>query len=625
MRPLFLLSVCWLFFYTQTQAQLTSEALEYADEMATTEGHIEILNDQEAVLTLKKRYTILNEHSEANLFYTGYNDENKLLSIDADIYDLAGNKIRKVKKSEIRDVLAVDGVNLYTENRVRYIELNHPTYPYVVEFNVKKKIKGINFAAFPNWYFQERATTYVQKSSFKLSVPDKIGVQYKLYNSSLEPVVVKENNSTTYEWTLENIASFESEAHSPAAHRLLPVLRITPKQFKIDKYEGSMASWQDYGQFLYNIWEGRDELPEHVAQTIKTLTASAATDEEKVAILYRYMQQNMRYVSIQLGIGGWQPFTAEYVEEHGYGDCKALSNYMKAMLKEVGIESYPVIVSAGKREPYVVEDDFVDPAFNHAILYVPEQDIWLECTSKTNPAGYLGSFTSNRKVLLVTPEGGKLANTPKLQVADNTTKETVLITINEDGSAHLDYAAVYSGIPHEEWRHYKAVYNTKEIEEEVRELGKLPNVSFTKLDLSVDSTQAMSQLEYSADAGRYASKAGKRLFVPINLVSPQQYVPEEMEERKMPIVLGYGVQENSQIKLTIPEGYRIESAPKSQEIASLFGTYSLTFTQEDNVLIAERKFVRFDEEQAAEHYEAFRSFFKDVAKCDAAKLVLVKE
>ncbi|NJM26365.1 MAG: hypothetical protein HC859_13660, partial [Bacteroidia bacterium] len=105
-------------------------------------------------------------------------------------------------------------------------------------------------------------------------------------------------------------------------------------------------------------------------------------------------------MSIQLGIGGWQPFEASVVDKNGYGDCKALSNYAVAMLKEAGIKGYYCLVQAGE-EPAKLDPMFAENHFNHIIVAVPlKQDtVWLECTSQTNPYGYLGEFTGDRQAL----------------------------------------------------------------------------------------------------------------------------------------------------------------------------------------------------------------------------------
>ncbi|NJL74106.1 MAG: transglutaminase domain-containing protein [Saprospiraceae bacterium] len=189
--------------------------------------------------------------------------------------------------------------------------------------------------------------------------------------------------------------------------------------------------------------------------TIKSLTAQASSEEEKVAILYRYMQQNMRYVSVKLGIGGWQTFDATYVEQNKYGDCKALSNFMKAMLKVIDIPAYTVLVYAGEsRLPYEVEEDFSFPRFNHVILHIPKLNYWLECTNPINPPNYLGSFTSDRNVLLVTEEGGKLIRTPRISNDLNRKISATEIHLETTGAATIKNSIQYGGTLQDDWRYY---------------------------------------------------------------------------------------------------------------------------------------------------------------------------
>src|SRR6185312_13501516 len=151
----------------------------------------------------------------------------------------------------------------------------------------------------------------------------------------------------------------------------------------------------------------------------------------KARFLYNYLQKNVRYVSVQLGIGGYKPFPASFVDEKKYGDCKALSNYMLTLLKTVGIPSYCAVINAGTNaEP--ADPDFVNDPFNHIILCVPFKNdtTWLECTSATSPFGKLGSFTENRKALLVTEDGGKLVNTPRSTMQDNQFNSAVHLVLN---------------------------------------------------------------------------------------------------------------------------------------------------------------------------------------------------
>ena len=135
-----------------------------------------------------------------------------------------------------------------------------------------------------------------------------------------------------------------------------------------------------------------DILDKEYADKAVELVKNIPVRRDKIKALYEYMQKNTRYFSVSFGIGGYQPIPANEVAKNGYGDCKALSNYMKALLKTVGIESYYTLAKAGEYQ--YMQADFPSQQFNHVILCVPDNQemIWLECTSQTKPFNYLGKF-----------------------------------------------------------------------------------------------------------------------------------------------------------------------------------------------------------------------------------------
>ena len=221
----------------------------------------------------------------------------------------------------------------------------------------------------------------------------------------------------------------------PDFHKLAPCIIFGPTEFQMDDYKGNMSSWQEFGKFVYTLKQGRDVLPDPIKQKVHELTDGIPDIMNKIKTLYNYLQKNTRYISIQLGIGGWQPFDAKYVANKSYGDCKALTNYMFRLLKEAGIPSYYTLVRAGRNEGYIT-DDFPSQQFNHVILCIPLQKdmTWLECTSQTLPAGYLSDFTCNRYALLVNEEGGRLVRTITYGLKENLQNRRIGLVLNEEGT-----------------------------------------------------------------------------------------------------------------------------------------------------------------------------------------------
>ena len=207
-----------------------------------------------------------------------------------------------------------------------------------------------------------------------------------------------------------------------------------------------MSTWQDFGKWYGSLAKNANNLTEERKQFFQTLVKDATNDREKIKIIYNYLQSNCRYVLIALGIGGFKPFEADFVDKKKYGDCKALSNYTQACLSAIGIKSYQALINASyNKEP--VDPAFPHNGFNHVIICVPLQkdSIWLECTSNTIEFGVLGNFTENRNALLITEDGGKLVATPRSKASDNTFSSYSIIDLAADGSGIVSVTLNTSG------------------------------------------------------------------------------------------------------------------------------------------------------------------------------------
>jgi len=389
-----------------------------ADEVIRSEKtDLRIISTTTGKLIYTKVVTILNSDSRENDLVIYYDADCKIGKVAASIYDESGDFVRKVKKSELRDYSAVSGGTLYSDTRVKHVELSYNGYPYTVKYEYEMTLTGGFLLGYMRWGIQNYGQA-VQKAEYKLSAPANFTFDYRTSNIDIEPEVYTEKDMMTYIWEVSNLKAIEYQSYAPAPAKVLPELRISPGQFEWDGYAFSMTDWDSYGELMSTLFSGKDVLTPELQAEIQALTKDAKDDAEKIEILYNYLKKNTRYVSVQLGIGGWQPFDAKYVFENKYGDCKALSNFMKAMLKEVNITSYPAVTYRGNLN-YEVTEDFTTDAFNHVILNVPSENIWLECTSNNYPVNYLGPDNEDRNVYLIKEKGGALARTPKLPVEAN--------------------------------------------------------------------------------------------------------------------------------------------------------------------------------------------------------------
>lgn len=583
-----------------------------------------INSPKSASLSCRRIVTILSEKSKENTLYLQYDQQSRISSINANLYDNTGTFIRKINQAEIKDGSAVSDFSIYEDDRYKYLAINHNNYPYTIEFEYQLQVHGIFLCQLPSWHFQNYHTA-IQQAIYQIKLPKDLKLHYQVLNMEAQPNITTEGTTAIHQWQLKNLPAKAPEPYSPGTSTILPSLLVSLDQFEIKQYKGSLRSWKDFGLFIYQLSENRDQLSPAMRQKVLDLTANAANNREKVEILYRYLQQNTRYVSVQLGIGGWQPFDAAYVEKNKYGDCKALTNFMKAMLKAANVLAYPVLIYNSPQPNYLVTEDFATARFNHVILRVPREDIWLECTSTNYPVNYIGLGNANRKALMITRRGGQLIQTPSYTAQENVQQNKTQIYLDEQGGAQLNNHCILKGSKQEAHRYMSSNYSEERFKQWYQENSTLSSFQFEQFDFEAALDSPKCQLQSHLNITKYASKAGKRFFVPINKINPFQDIPKLDSNRQYPVVIHEGFTEEDQVVFHLPEGYELESAPKALVLENAFGRYSLQVEKTAEQVIFRRQLVLYATQQAAEQYIILRDFLKAVAKRDGSKMVLVKK
>lgn len=280
------------------------------------------------------------------------------------------------------------------------------------------------------------------KATYRIELPAGQGCRYRELNTQGKGIEVKESTGADGQQVIEATASKLSpiikEPFGPDFAELFPRVYFAPSAFKYDKSEGDMSSWQKYGEWQYQLLNGRDLLTEPFRTKLHELTASCTTDRDKVKAIYDYLAKTTRYVSIQLGIGGLQPIAAADVCRTGFGDCKGLSNYTRAMLKELGIAStYTVISTTNER---LLPDFSSANQMNHVILQVPlpQDTLWLECTNPSLPFGYVHQDIAGHDALLIEPTGGQMYRLPTYPDSLNTQHIVANITLSPTAEARIE-------------------------------------------------------------------------------------------------------------------------------------------------------------------------------------------
>jgi hypothetical protein len=581
----------------------------------------------EGILKIRYAITILNEKGKKYAsVHVGYDKLVKFNYLQGSLYDANGKLIDKLKKSDIQDISAVSDNSLFEDNRVKRASFNCGQYPCTVEFEYETVRK--NMLSYPSWTPQASDEHFtVEKSVFSIIMPQSQTLRYKEINLPAKASIKSEGTNKVYTWQVENLPVIAAEPMGPPLHSLIPAVITAPTSFEIDGYQGNMESWKSLGKWLYELNANRDELPENIRQQVLQLVANEKDPVAKARKIYEYLQKNTRYVSIQLGIGGWQTFEAKTVAEKGYGDCKALSNYTKALLKVAGIQSYVASIYADD-DDNGFRADFPSNQFNHVILCVPmaRDTIWLECTSQTTPFGYLGSSTYNRYALLFTPEGGKLVQTPVYTAKDNLQTRKADIHINDQGDATAEVNTVYTGLQQELPSALMHQLSHEEQKKYLYEHISLPSFEINQFGFSQQKTRVPEVTEkLSLTVRKCVSKSGNRIFLTPNLLTTSNISLPVTEKRKTEIIRNRAYTNVDTIRYHLPVGYHPEFQPENMNYQSKFGEYSASVQVSEGMIIYVRRMQIHKGKYPAEAYQEFMEFCKKVAKADKMQLVFVNK
>lgn len=563
------------------------------------------------------------EHAQLVFAYTKLN---KLIDLEGVLYDALGEKVRKLKKDNIGDYGGVQAMNLFDDVRFKVAEFNYANFPFTVEFTYELQDKQLT--SYQRWFpHSSPSEVSIESSKLTIEIPENLApLRYKEVNG-IAPVQNSktEKGNLVYTWSVKNLAAHEVEDFMPKWLKRGPGVMAAPSIFEMDGYKGDFSTWQKVGEFDNILGQGRDVLDAQAIEDIKAFTKNETTTLGKVQKVYEYLQQKTRYISIQLGIGGLQPFPAQYVAEKGYGDCKALSNYTKALLKALDINSYYTSIQAGDGEPDILTD-FPAQQFNHVILCVPiKQDtVWLECTSQTNAFGYMSAFTSNRHALLATPQGGVLVKTPALTSKDNLIKRNITMTISATGETLAKFDIDFKGIFHDDYEGLMLTGNTDEQIEYLHKSLHLANASFKHIAWKQDKARVPSlKLNCEVNLKKTASLSGSRLFITPNIFFSEDYQPSNPnEERKHPIEIVNTYSYQDEFTIQLPSYQTVEALPPNVNITSKFGVFKTEYRLQEGKLIVTRYFERKNGLFQASEYNEMLEFYKKIAKADRAQMVL---
>lgn len=529
--------------------------------------------------------TVLNDSGSSFADFSCYTNRNSSLKkFRCTVYDASGAVKRKLSKNELQ---ASQYSESMADDYTQYsLEVSYPIYPYTVVYEYET-VYSNGYIAIPVYSPAYVVGASLERSSYTMITPNGYDYKYKSVNCDIAPecrTTASGGKSAT--WRMDGVPARKSDRYMPDYYALTPRVYFAPAEFVYYKFRGSAASWEDYGHWQWNLMEGRDVLPEGLAKEVHELTDTIATKRGKIKALYDYLGRTTRYVSIQLGIGGLQPMTAAEVYKNKFGDCKALSNYMKAMLKECGIESNYVEIHTRNRHIF---RDLVSPTqTNHAILKVPDEDgdLWLECTNTDVPMGFPHSSIAGHDAVVYADGTAHIETVPVCRDEDNTIVSEATISFGANDSTYVKINEVFGGMCSDRFNGIGKM-KKKDLVSLVRNRVNISLATVDKVGVTEPKSEHLPSLSltYDISAIKYANMSGGRIFVPLTPFDGSAAKLGKNRETDIYIKTGYVWRQKMTFR--IPEGYEIESRPASVDIANDFCSGSLKIDVSDGTVTVE--------------------------------------
>ena len=583
----------------------------------------EVKGPGKQILKVHYLVTILNEKANklAGIALPYNKKFNNVAAFDMKVYDADGKLLKKYHKGDMYDHAAEDDESIITDDRV--LELGHPIVNYPTSIEISFELDQSSLIGLGEWHIQDEEQS-VQNSYYTLSIKSDAGFRYLCKNTMLKPQKTETSYKTNYLWQAHNLKAIKLE-EGAVPWRVLPSIRFAANKFDFYGIEGDISTWESYGKWQKALNADVCSLsPEREAE-IRRMTDTIKTDKEKAKFLYKYMQQNMRYVSIQLGIGGLKPFPATFVDQKKYGDCKALTNYMSALLKAVNIPSYYAKINAGRNEE-PADFSFPYDYSDHIILCVPFKGdtTWLECTSATQVFGRLGSFTENRSALLITEDGGKLVRTPKSADQDNQFNSETHMVLNADGGAKAQIKIASTGDIRDFFVEHLPQLNADQQKEAILRSFDIrqPAAFDFKPGNDIDGVK---EVDLNLDYDKYCDiKAGNKLFYHPYVLTYWDMTVPALEKRKTDYYWPFPMQESSVTVIDLPAGFEVETLPVNQTLKFSCSSYNVKYSYDaaKNQVTCTAKFNLTNQVIPAEKYTEMQQYLDAIAKAQNKKLVI---
>lgn len=603
-----------------------------------SETNVTVISTDKIRTQVREAYKILRPGGrERGTVVVYFNPQRKVKSLHGWCIPAQGKDYEVKDKDAVEVSPNIDGAELISDAKLKVLRIpaSDPGNIVGYEYEVEEQ----PFFLQDIWTFQERDP--VREAHYSLQLP--AGWEYKATWLNHLEVKATPSGSNSWQWTVSDVRGIR---HEP----LMPPFEGVAGQMIVSFFTSTgpalnaNADWNAMGKWYFNLVGGRVDASPDIKQEVTALTASKATSLQKMQAIAAFVQHDIRYVAIELGIGGLQPHSATDVFSHHYGDCKDKATLVRSMLNEIGIQSYHVLINAERGS--VTGDMPAHNGFNHAITAIKLPDdvndpsliatmqhpklgriLFFDPTNDLIPFGQLPGYLQANYGLLVTTDGGELIELPQEPSAMNSIRRTAKLTLDPTGRLTGDVKEVRLGArASSERQRLRTVAKDTDRIKPIEELLANSLSSFRITHASLVNFQQTDQpfgFNYSFESENYAKNAGNLLLVRPRVIGEKSSgFLETKESRKFPIELEEPTRDTDTFEITLPAGYTVDDVPPPVDADFSFASYHAKTVVNGNVVDYTRTFEVKELSVPVNQAEDLRKFYRIIASDERNTMVL---